>query len=97
MWGVKYNKAHTIIGLQESGVTGGFPLQRPVTQSPDVFCDLRLNRRLSKKYKEPDDLRRRRARYDVTIMVNELHIIVRSYDSLSTLFAIIHYRLGQNV
>ena len=29
-------------------VTGGFPLQRPVTQSFDVFFDLRLNKRWSK-------------------------------------------------
>ena len=29
-------------------VTGGFPLQRPVTRSFDVFFDLRLNKRLSK-------------------------------------------------
>ena len=30
-------------------VTGEFPSQRPVTQSFDVFFDLRLNKRLSKK------------------------------------------------
>ena len=30
-------------------VTGGFPPQRPVTRSFDVFFDLRLNKRLSKK------------------------------------------------
>ena len=30
-------------------VTGGFPSQRPVTGSFDVFFDLRLNKRLSKK------------------------------------------------
>ena len=32
-----------------SPVTGEFPAQRPVTQSFDVFFDLRLNRRLSKQ------------------------------------------------
>ena len=32
-----------------SPVTGEFPTQRPVTRSFDVFCDLRLNRRLSKQ------------------------------------------------
>ena len=32
-----------------SPVTGEFPSQRPVTQSFDVFCDLRLNKRLSKQ------------------------------------------------
>ena len=30
-------------------VTGGFPSQRPVTWSVDVFFDLRLNKRLSKQ------------------------------------------------
>ena len=30
-------------------VTGGFPPQRPVTRSFDVFCDLRLDERLSKR------------------------------------------------
>ena len=30
-------------------VTGGFPSQRPVTRSFDVFFDLRLNKRLSKQ------------------------------------------------
>ena len=32
-----------------SPVTGGFPPQRPVTRSFDVFFDLRLNKRLSKQ------------------------------------------------
>ena len=32
-----------------SPVTGEFPAQRPVTRSFDVFCDLRLNKRLSKQ------------------------------------------------
>ena len=32
-----------------SPVTGEFPSQRPVTQSFDVFFDLRLNKRLSKQ------------------------------------------------
>ena len=31
------------------GVTGGFPSQRPVTRSFDVFFDLRLNKQLSKQ------------------------------------------------
>ena len=30
-------------------VTGGFPLQRPVTWSFDVFFDVRMNKRLSKQ------------------------------------------------
>ena len=33
-----------------SPVTGEFPVQRPVTRSFDVFCDLRLNGRLSKQW-----------------------------------------------
>ena len=33
----------------EPPVTGGFPSQRPVTRSFDVFFDLRLNKRLSKQ------------------------------------------------
>ena len=32
-----------------SPVTGEFPAQRPVTQSFDVFFDLRQNKRLSKQ------------------------------------------------
>ena len=32
-----------------SPVTGQFPAQRPVTRGFDVFCDLRLNKRLSKQ------------------------------------------------
>ena len=41
-------------------VTGGFPLQRPVTQSFDVFFDLRMNKRLSKQSRHRwfKDLRR---------------------------------------
>ena len=44
-------------------VTGEFPSQRPVTQSFDVFFDLRL-------YREAGDLRRHRAHYDVIVMKN---------------------------
>ena len=39
-----------------SPVTGEYPAQRPVTQSFDVFFDLRLNKRLSK---QSGDLRAR--------------------------------------
>ena len=47
-------------------ITGEFPAKRPVTRSYDVFFDLRgwVNNR------ETDDLRRHRAQYDVTLMVN---------------------------
>ena len=34
---------------KNSLVTGEFPLQRPVTQSLDVFFDLHLNKWLSKQ------------------------------------------------
>ena len=34
---------------ENSPVTGEFRAQRPVTRSFDVFCDLRVNKRLSKK------------------------------------------------
>ena len=33
-----------------SPVTGEFPAQKPVTRNFDVFCDLRLNKRLSKQW-----------------------------------------------
>ena len=52
--------------LCEGNVTGGFPSQRPVTQSFDISFDLHLNKRLSKQSK-------RRwfgtpSYYDVTVM-----------------------------
>ena len=52
--------------VENSLVTGEFPSQKPVTQSFDVFFDLRLNKRLSKR--EAGDLIRHRAHYDVTVM-----------------------------
>ena len=50
-----------------SPVTGEFPAQRPVTQSFDVFFDLRLNKRLSKQ-SWGWWLRGYRAHYDVSVM-----------------------------
>ena len=49
-----YHQMETISGLLafcegNQPVTGGFPSQRPVTQSFDVFFDLCLNQRLSKQ------------------------------------------------
>ena len=35
--------------ISDSPVPGEFPAQRPVTQSFDVFFDLRLNKQLSKQ------------------------------------------------
>ena len=43
-------------------VSGGFPSQRPVTRSFDVFFDPRLNSR------DTGDLRHHRAHYDVIVM-----------------------------
>ena len=47
---------------------GEFPTQRPVTQSFDVFFDLRLNKRLSKQ-REAGDLRHYRGHYDIIVML----------------------------
>ena len=49
-------------------VTGGFPSQRPVTQSFSVFFDLRQHKRLGNR--DTGDLRRHRANYDVTVILN---------------------------
>ena len=48
-------------------VTGGFPSQRPVTRSLDVFFALCLYKRLSKNW-DAGDLRRNRTHYDVNVM-----------------------------
>ena len=50
-----------------SPVPGEFPTQRLVAQSLDVFFDLRLNKWLSNN-REPGDLRRYRAHYDVNVL-----------------------------
>ena len=50
-----------------SPVTGEFPAQRPVTQSVDVFFDLRLNKRWINN-REAGDLRHYHAHYDVAVM-----------------------------
>ena len=52
----------------DSPVTGGFPEQKPVTQSFDVFFDLRLINNWVNNG-EAGDLRRHRAHYDVTVMI----------------------------
>ena len=56
----------TFSALLASPVTGESPPPRPVTRSFDVFFDLRLNKRLSKRV--AGDLRRHRAHYDLTVM-----------------------------
>ena len=56
---------------------GEFPTQRPVTRSFDVFCELRLNKRLGKQ-REAGDLRRHRCHYDVIVMkyVHNFSVII---------------------
>ena len=46
---MKTYSALLAICVGNSSVTGEFPALRPVTQSFDVFFDLRLNKRLSKQ------------------------------------------------
>ena len=48
-------------------VTSGFPSQRPVTQSFDVFFDLRLNKCLANN-QDADDLRCHLTHHDVIVM-----------------------------
>ena len=51
-------------------VSGEFPSQKPVTQSFDIFFDLRLNQQLSKQW-VAGDLRDHWARFDVIVMLNQ--------------------------
>ena len=51
-----------------AGNSGEFPTQRPVTQSFDVYFDLRPNKRLSINNREAGDLRRHLGHYDVNVM-----------------------------
>ena len=52
--------------VRESPVTAGFPSQRLVTRSFEVFFDLHLNKRLCNR--DTSDLRRPSAHYDVTVL-----------------------------
>ena len=64
-----------LLALREGNapVTGGFPSQRPMTRSFDVFFDLRLNKRLNiNRY--AGELRRHLALYDVTVMLTKLRL-----------------------
>ena len=67
------NPHDDVIKCKYIPVTGEFPAQRPVKRSFDVFLDLRLNRRFSKR--EAGDLRCHRAHYDVTVII-DLHVTV---------------------
>ena len=62
-----------------SPVTGEFPPQRPVTQSFDVFFDLRLNKRLGKQ-SWGGDFRRHRAHYDVIVMESPRELYLSRQD-----------------
>ena len=66
-----------------SSVTGEFPAQRPVTQSFDVFFDLRLNKRLS-NYTDVGALRCHRAHYDAIVM-NTLGITYRATNNIENI------------
>ena len=50
-------------------MTGEFPTQRPVTQSFDIFFDLRLKKNDWTNYRDDGDLRPQRAHYDVIVMI----------------------------
>ena len=71
-----------------SPVTGEFRSQRPVTQSFDVFFDLRLNKLLSKQ-SWSWWLGHHRAHYDVIVMV----WCLLTYKNWSTLVHIMAWRL----
>ena len=58
-----------VICAGNSPVTGEFTAQRPVTRSFDVFFDLRLNKWGWWFDGEAGDLRRHRAHYNVTIVI----------------------------
>ena len=65
-----------------SPVTGEFPSQRPVTRSFDVFFDMCL--------RDAGDLRRRRPRYGVIVMWNNVILTLRkTYSKICNRFAII--------
>ena len=51
----------------EPPITSGFPTQRPVTWSFDIFFDLRLNKQLSKQSRRRS-LESHRSHYDVAVM-----------------------------
>ena len=61
------------ICARNSPVPGEFPTQRPVTQSFDVYFDLRPNKRWVNK-REAGDLRHNRAHYDVIVMT--MHVFI---------------------
>ena len=56
-----------------STVTGEFLAQRPVRRGFDVSFDLRLNKEW-RNNREAGDLRRHRAHYDVSVMMDIYHM-----------------------
>ena len=71
-------------------VTGEFSSQRPVTRSFDVFFDLPMTKRLSKR--GADDLRRYRLNYDVIVMDIPPQLTWTNRDLTSMMFCGIHLR-----
>ena len=61
---------------EEFTVCGEFPTQRPVTQSFDVFFDLRPNKHMSKQC-EAGDLRHYNAHYDVIVMIFDIMVFTQ--------------------
>ena len=64
-------------------VTGGFPAQRPVTRSFDVFYDLRQPNGCANN-RDAGDLRPHRAHYEVTVMC----VMSRSYLTCDLMYLI---------
>ena len=50
-------------------VTAGFPSQRPVARSFDLFLDLRMKKTVEQNNPYPGNLRRHRAHFDITVML----------------------------
>ena len=71
-WRHKMETLSAVLALCEGDplATDGFPSQRPLTQSFDVFFDMHLNKRLSKQ-SICGDLRRHDVHCNVTVMFNE--------------------------
>ena len=66
-----------------SPVPGEFPAHRPVTQSFDIFFDLRLNKRCVNN-RHAGDLIRHRAHYDVIVIPQNVGLDVLRSIRLST-------------
>ena len=78
-----------------SPVPGEFPTQRPVTQSFDIFFDLRLNNGWVNN-REVGDLRRYRTHYDVAVTVRHQANSKHHVDSTMTYIGTSSLRLKKN-